>query len=67
MMLLKKLCVTKANTIDTSGFPLKTRPNTDISSLEKKLDDTDISGVVIKQILMLESLRFDIKYQVLLA
>ena len=37
---VKKLWLTaKVNAIDTSGFVLKTRYNTDASNLEKKIDD----------------------------
>ena len=37
---VKKLWLTaKVNAIDTSGFVLKTRYNTDTSNLEKKIDD----------------------------
>ena len=50
MMLSKKVVydklVTKVNTIDTSGFDLKTTYNVDKSELEKKIPDT--SGLVKK-------------------
>ena len=38
--------VTKVNSIDTSGFVLKTKYNTDKSNLQKKTPDT--SGLVKK-------------------
>ena len=39
---VKKLWLTvKVNAIDTSGFVLKTQYNTDMSNLEKKIDDAD--------------------------
>ena len=48
-MLLKKFVydklVTKVNNIDTSGFVLKTKYDTDKSDLETKIPDT--SGLVI--------------------
>ena len=47
MMLLKRLygkLVAKVNSIGTCGFILKTRHDTDISDLEKKI--TDVSNLV---------------------
>ena len=65
MMLLKKTVydklITKDNVIDTRGFVLKAKYNTDKSSLEKKIDDAE------KKIIMLRSLRLKLKYLVLLA
>ena len=50
MMLLKKTAydklVAKVNSIDTSGFVLKTKYDTDKSELENKIPDT--SGLVKK-------------------
>ena len=50
MKLLKKNCVwqkvAKVNNIDTRGFVLKIRYDTDKSELEKKISET--SGLVIK-------------------
>ena len=50
MMLLKKTVydklVAKVNSIDTSGFVLKTKYDTDKSELENKIPDT--SGLVKK-------------------
>ena len=52
-----KLAV-KVNNIDTSGFVLKNKYDTDKSNLEKKISDADnkipsTSGLVKKQIIML--------------
>ena len=48
--------VTKVNSIDTSGFVLKTKYDTDKSELENKIPDT--SGLVEKtMVLMLKSLK----------
>ena len=56
--------VAKLNSIDTSGFVLKTKYNTDKSEIENKIPDT--SGLVKKkQITMLKSLKQRVKYQVL--
>ena len=44
--------VAKVNSIDTSGFVLKTKYETDKSELENKIPDT--SGLVKKQIVMLK-------------
>ena len=56
--------VVKLNSIDTSGFVLKTKYNTDKSEIENKIPDT--SGLVKKkQITMLKSLKQRVKYQVL--
>ena len=63
MMLLKKTVynklATKVNSIDTSGFVLKIKYNTDKSDLEKKVIDADkknpdTSGLVKKQVIMLK-------------
>ena len=56
--------VVKLNSIDTSGFVLKTKYNTDKSEIENKIPDT--SGLVKKkQITRLKSLKQRVKYQVL--
>ena len=47
--------VAKVNSIDTSGFVLKTKYDTDKSELENKIPGT--SGLVKKQIMMLKSLK----------
>ena len=54
--------VAKVNTIDNSGFVLKTKYDTDKSDLEKKTNDTDkkisdASGLVKKNIIMLKLLK----------
>ena len=54
--------VAKVNTIDNSGFVLKTKYDTDKSDLEKKTNDTDnkisdASGLVKKHIIMLKLLK----------
>ena len=57
--------VAKVDGIDTSGFVLKTKYDTDKSDFEKKIPDT--SGLVKKnQIIMLKLLKQKIKYLVLL-
>ena len=62
----------KVSNIDTSGFVLKTKYDTDKSSLEKKINDADknipsTSGLVKKkQIIMLKLLRQKVKYLVFL-
>ena len=62
-MLLKKTVynklATKVNSIDTSGFVLKIKYNTDKSDLKKKVIDADkknpdTSGLVKKQVIMLK-------------
>ena len=61
-MLLKRLhnkLVTNANNIDTTGFVLKTKDDTDKSNLEKKLvmqkkKIPNTSGLVKKQIIILK-------------
>ena len=45
--------VPKVNSIDTSGFVLKTKYDTDKSELENKIPDT--SGLVKKLIIILKS------------
>ena len=52
----------KVNAIDTSGFVLKTKDDSDKSDLEKKINEADkdipeTSGVLEKQIIMLKSLK----------
>ena len=54
--------VSKVNNIDTTGFVLKTKYNTNKSDLEKKIIDADktipdASGLVKKQIIMLKLLK----------
>ena len=54
--------VTKVDNIDTTGFVLKTKYDTDKSDLEKKISDvdkkiTDTGSLVKKQILMLKLLK----------
>ena len=54
--------VTKVNNIDTRGFVLKTKYDTDKSDLEKKISDAEkkipnTSSVVKKQIMVLKLLR----------
>ena len=54
--------VEKVNNIDTSGFVLKTKYDTDKSDLENKISDAhnkipDNSGFVKKQIIMLKLLK----------
>ena len=44
--------VAKVNSIDTRGFVLKTKYETDKSELENKIPDT--SGLIKKQIMMLK-------------
>ena len=61
-MLLKKAVydklLSKVNNIDTSGFVLKANYDTDKSDLEKEISyadrNSDISGLVKKQIIMLK-------------
>ena len=68
-MLLKKAVsdklVAKVNSIDTSGFVLKTRYDTDKSEIENEIPDTS-GHVKKKQIAMLKSLEQTVKYQALL-
>ena len=54
--------VAEVNNIDSSGFVLKTKYDTDKSVLEKKISDTDkniphASGLVKKQIIMQKLLK----------
>ena len=54
--------VAKVNNIDTSGFVLKTKGDTDKSDLENKISDAhnkipDNSGLAKKQIIMLKLLK----------
>ena len=49
--------VTKVNTIDTSGFVLKTKFDKDKSDLEKKIPDT--MHLFKKQIIMPKLLKYD--------
>ena len=56
--------VAKVNNIDTSGFVLKTKYDTDKPDLEKKIPDT--SGIAKKkQIIMLRLLSLKLKYLIL--
>ena len=53
---------TKVNNINTSGFVLKTKYDSDKSDLEKKFSDTDkkipdTSGLIKKKIIMLKLLK----------
>ena len=66
MKLLKKTVydklATKVNTIDTSGFVLKIKYNTNKSDLERKISDadkkiSDTSGLVKKHIITLKLLK----------
>ena len=66
MKLLKKTVydklAAKVNTIDTSGFVLKIKYNTNKSDLEKKISDadkkiSDTSRLVKKHIIMLKLLK----------
>ena len=54
--------VAKVKSIDTSGFVLKTNYDTDKKELENKIPNT--SGLVKKQITMLKSLKYRVKYRV---
>ena len=52
----------KVNNIDTSGFVLKIKYDTDKSDLEKKISDEDkkiseTNGLITKQIIMLKLLK----------
>ena len=54
--------VAKVNNIDTSGFVLKTKYDTDKPDLEKKISDSDkkiadTNGLVKKQIILLKLLK----------
>ena len=54
--------VAKVNNIDTSGFVLKTKYDTDKSNLENKVNGADkkrpnISGLIKKRIIMLKLLK----------
>ena len=66
----KKL-VAKVDNIDTTGFVLKTKYDTDKSDLEKKISDVDKKIFLIqvhllkRQIIFLKLLRYTIKYLVL--
>ena len=55
--------VTKVNNIDTSGFVLKTKYDTDKSELKNKIPDT--SGLVKKLITILKSLKERVKFRIL--
>ena len=50
-----KLVATKVNSIDTSGFTLKTKCDTDKTELEKKIPDT--RGLLKRLITILKSLK----------
>ena len=54
--------VAKVKSIDTRGFVLKTNYDTDKKELENKIPNT--SGLVKKQITMLKSLKYRVKYRV---
>ena len=72
-MLLKKAVydklLSKVNNIDTSGFVLKANYDTDKSDLEKEISyadrNSDISGLVKKQIIMLKLPKQKVKYLML--
>ena len=56
------ILVVKADAIDSSGFALKSKYDTDKLDLEKKINGTDkkipdVSGLVRKQIIMLKLLK----------
>ena len=58
--------VTKVDNIDTTGFVLKSKYDTDKSGLEKRISavdkkTADVSGLIIKQILMLKLLKWRVK------
>ena len=55
--------VTKVNNVDTTGFVLKTKYDTDKSELEKNISDT--SNLVKNQIIILKLLKQKVKHQVL--
>ena len=71
MMLSKKTVnekvAVKVNNIDTSGFILKTKYDTDKSELGKKISDADkklllLINLLKKQIIMLKLVKYKIKY-----
>ena len=55
--------VAKGNNIDTSGFVLKIKYDTDKSDLEKKISDNSglVKNLVKKQIIMLKLLKGNVK------
>ena len=55
--------VAKVNNIDTSGFVLKIKYDTDKSDLEKKISDNSglVKNLVKKQIIMLKLLKGNVK------
>ena len=58
--------VTKVDNIDTTGFVLKSKYDTDKSGLEKRISavdkkTADVSGLIKKQILMLKLLKWRVK------
>ena len=62
--------VAKVNNIDTSGFVLKTKYDTDKSDLEKKINHANIKYLILvdmfkKQNIMLKLLKLKVKYLVL--
>ena len=59
--------VAKVKNIDTNGFVLKTKLDTNKSDLEKKIPDTKelLRNLVEKHIIMLKLLKLKVKYQVL--
>ena len=65
----KSVCDSLVSNIDTSGFVLKTKYNTDKSDLEKKISDADkkvpdTSGLVWKKDKILKVLKKRVKYLV---
>ena len=65
----KSVCDSLLSNIDTSGFVLKTKYNTDKSDLEKKISDPDkkvpdTSGLVWKKDKILKVLKKRVKYLV---
>ena len=59
--------VAKVENIDTNGFVLKTKHDTNKSDLEKKIPNTNelLRNLVEKHIIMLTLLKLKVKYQVL--
>ena len=61
---------TKANNVDTTGFALKAKYDTDKSGYEKKISDgdkkiPDTSNLVTKQIIVLKLMKYRVKYLIL--
>ena len=74
MILLKKTVydklIAKVNNIDSSGFVLKTKYDTDKSDLETKISDPDkkfptLVSLLKKQIIILKLLKQKTKYLIL--